>query len=175
MGEDKAYLSFKGTPFILNLIDLLKVSFHDLFLVGKDLDRYKGMGVPFARDRYSIQGAAVGIATALKAARHEWLFVCAVDMPLLNLSIVKLLNRHIPLTSALHVGVVPTFNERLEPLCAFYHRRFFDILDLELQKNRAPSLNALLCVHPTLKPAVPKELSKCLTNVNTPQEYMQLL
>jgi len=175
MGQNKAYLSFRGIPFVLSLIALLKDTFHELFLVGKDFDLYGKLGIPFVQDRYPLQGAAVGVASALRAAQHEWLFVCAVDMPLIKLSMVSLMEHQIPSASSHHLGVIPSIQGRLEPLCAFYHRRFLDVLDRELQKERTPSLNSILRAHPTIELAVPQELSESLTNVNTPQEYKELL
>jgi len=175
MGQNKAYLSFRGMPFVLSLIALLKDTFHELFLVGKDFDLYGKLGIPFVQDRYPLQGAAVGVASGLRAARHEWLFVCAVDMPLIKLPMVSLLDRQISSASSRHLGIIPTIQGRLEPLCAFYHRRFLDVLDRELQKERTPSINALLRAHPIIELAVPQGLSESLTNVNTPQEYEELL
>jgi molybdopterin-guanine dinucleotide biosynthesis protein A len=175
MGQNKAYLSFQGMPFVLSLIALLKDTFHELFLVGKNHDLYGDLGIPFVQDGYPLQGAAVGVASGLRAAQHEWLFVCAVDMPLIKLPIVSLLDRQISSASSHHLGIIPSIQGRLEPLCAFYRRRFLDVIDRELQKKRTPSLGALLCANPTIKLDVPRELSESLTNVNTPQEYKKLL
>ena len=63
MGQNKAYLSFQGMPFVLSLIALLKDTFHELFLVGKNHDLYGDLGIPFVQDGYPLQGAAVGVAS----------------------------------------------------------------------------------------------------------------
>jgi molybdopterin-guanine dinucleotide biosynthesis protein A len=173
MGTNKAFMSHLGYPFVHILVELLRVSFTEVFLIGKDEATYSGLGVPFLKDIYPKNGAAIGIASGLQASKNDWMFFCAVDMPLINQGILRLLIESVK-NQKNSMAIVPRIRGQLEPLCAIYHKRFVDILRMELKTGGTPSLRYLLKGSIAHQFDVPDSLTHSLTNINTPMDYERL-
>lgn len=86
MGRDKALLPWRDSTLLgstLQLLGSLAPVVDERIIVG-ERPEYRDYEVPVVPDRYPDAGTLGGIATALAAARHEWVLVVACDMPFLN-------------------------------------------------------------------------------------------
>ena len=81
MGQDKAFLPFQGVPMIELAVQRLKLTCDEVGILGNDpaLARF-GEVVP---DEMAECGPLSGIVQALRAARHDWVLITPVDLPLL--------------------------------------------------------------------------------------------
>lgn len=174
MGSNKAFLSYSGRPFVHILIELLKTSFSEVFLIGKDGAPYANLRIPFLKDVYPLSGAAVGVLTGLQGSTNDWMFFCAVDMPLIDPAILNLLTERL-VNQKKQLAIVPRINGQLEPLCAIYHRRFAEMIRLEMKAGKTPSLRGLLELGSVHVVDVPPPKAFALSNVNTPSDYAELL
>lgn len=118
MGRDKAVLRVKGR----RLVDLVCARLAPLFpeiLVAVGRRRLTPPpGARVVRDRFPGRGPVAGIHAALRAARHEAVFIVACDMPRVSPRLAQLLWHRL----AGARGAVPTGPRGPEPLCAFYRR-----------------------------------------------------
>ena len=85
MGRDKAVIVVAGETLLARAARTLSGVFDEVLVVGREAPP---PGLPphvraLADERPGL-GPLGGIATALAAAGHEWVFVCACDMPLLD-------------------------------------------------------------------------------------------
>lgn len=86
-GENKAFARFEGIPLIFRVLKAInKHSFPEVMLVTNSPQDYRTLPVKVIQDDVSYQGPLSGIATALRYARHERIFVVGCDMPLLHLA-----------------------------------------------------------------------------------------
>mgnify|MGYP000272584687 CR=1 FL=1 len=115
-GEDKALFPFKGKPLIMHVIEILRLIFDDIAVIGDDSDRYSFTGLSRHRDIVPGSGPLGGIYTALSVMRTERVFVCACDMPYLNRDFIS----YIIAVSRTHEAAVPVVHGLYEPLHAIY-------------------------------------------------------
>jgi molybdopterin-guanine dinucleotide biosynthesis protein A len=86
-GENKAFARLHGVPLIFQVLKAVnKYLFPEVMLVTNSPEEYRSLPVKVIQDDIPHQGPLGGIATALRCARHDRIFVVACDMPLLNIS-----------------------------------------------------------------------------------------
>jgi molybdopterin-guanine dinucleotide biosynthesis protein A len=91
MGTDKALLPLVegGAPLLQLALERVAPLTDDLFVVASDRPAYARFGVRLVPDRRPACGTLGGIATAVAAARHEFVLVVACDMPLLSRPLLR--------------------------------------------------------------------------------------
>jgi molybdopterin-guanine dinucleotide biosynthesis protein A len=91
MGTDKALLSLidGGPPLLQLVLDRVRPLTDDLFVIATDRPAYAQFGVRLVPDRRPGMGTLGGIATAIAAARHDFVLVVACDMPLLSRPLLR--------------------------------------------------------------------------------------
>lgn len=109
MGRDKAQLPFEGGTLGEFLGERLAAAFEETILCDGASDAIPGIG-PLA-----------GLESGLGAARHDWVFLLACDMPHFSLELVRLLWNEAQQESA--GAVIPMGPTGREPLHALVHRR----------------------------------------------------
>lgn len=151
MGQDKALLDWVGRPLIQHVADQVRslgTQVDDLTIVGFR-PGYDVAGVAIVEDDYPGKGALGGIATALRAARHERVLVVACDMPLLN---TRLLRAMIEISGACAGVVVPVLaadrsrqggRQTFETLHAIYHRNCLTSITRNLKAGNVKIADAL--------------------------------
>lgn len=121
IGGDKAEILLAGERLVERAVRRLRWLSDDLLVVLREDQTLQVPGARLVRDVLPEAGALAGMAAALQAARHTWVFVTACDMPFVQRPLVERL-----LAETCSDGcdlVVPRLAVGLEPLHAFYHRR----------------------------------------------------
>ncbi len=116
LGNDKALLEIDGVPLIQRIALRLGRISDDVMAVGTELSRLRFLKVRLIEDLIVGAGALGGIYSALKAAKHEHVFVVACDMPFVDMNLV----RYLVLLSEGYDVVMPYIGGEAEPLHAVY-------------------------------------------------------
>jgi len=174
MGQDKALLTLAGKPVLQHVIDAVAPLTDDLFLGTNTPNNYQQFGLPMVPDIMPGKASLGGIYTAIARARHDWVFVVACDMPLLNPRVVTFLAG-----LRLRADVVaPRIFPQPETLHAFYHKRCLPFIKPYLDANRLKVIGFFDDVSVSyvekadLQSVAPS--FDFLTNVNTPQDFSWL-
>ncbi|MEJ2202064.1 MAG: molybdenum cofactor guanylyltransferase [Desulfuromonadaceae bacterium] len=171
MGRDKASLPVAGQPLIERTIRLFQSLFRHTLIAG-DRPDLAGPELPAYPDEYP--GSALGgLYTGLLRAPTPHIFVAACDMPLIEKELIQ------RLLSYRHKAdvVLPQTPAGLEPLLACYHRSCLPMMQqqLEQQQFRILDLFPLLNTRILTDADLPPGWQAALTNINTPEEYGNLL
>jgi molybdopterin-guanine dinucleotide biosynthesis protein A len=123
MGTDKAFLLYKGRPFVSVIADeLLKVS-SDVFVVVGDKDRssFSKIVDPRAKviaDSYALANPMGGMLSTFRLVSNEYAAFVACDTPLMKSEVVEFLHQ----AAKGHSAAIPRWdNGDIEPLCAVYN------------------------------------------------------
>lgn len=176
MGQDKAMLSFMGSPLIARVVETMQLVTKDVMLVGQDLARFAWLkGARMYQDILPGIGPLAGIYTALQYALSSRCLIVACDMPFLNPTLLAFLGQR----AAGWEAVVPSIEGRLQPLHAVYARSCVPFLkDLLLQGRHCP-----LDIYPRVRTCyvTEEELRTydpglfSFLNVNTPADWEEAL
>ncbi len=184
MGQDKALLPWRSGV----ILDHMIAVGHDLagstrtFVVG-DRPQYHGRGAQVVADLYSGCGPLGGIATALRLASTQRVFILAVDMPLVSRSLLKAMATYSTTADVLVPEVVvqsaydpPSL--KLHVLHAIYRKSCLDVALKRLGQNdlRVTSLFDDVEVETLGESWLRKydpEL-RSFENVNYPEDYARL-
>ncbi|MBI5881790.1 MAG: molybdenum cofactor guanylyltransferase [Elusimicrobia bacterium] len=126
-GGDKSLVLWGGKPVVVHLLDALKSRFQERLIVTKEPGLFAGRTGPGERvvpDHSAFHHPLVGLASGLAHSATLYNFVCACDMPLLDLGLVSALCEAAPGWDA----AVPVWNGRPQPLAAVYSRDCLEAL-----------------------------------------------
>jgi len=119
MGQDKATLLFYGRPLWQNQLELLRrLSPTEIFISAPTDPSWRPEEIKFAPDDLPSRGPLSGIAAALSRMNADHLLALAIDMPFMTEGYLRSLcqrDQH-------GLGVVPSIENRAEPLAAIYPR-----------------------------------------------------
>lgn len=134
-GGNKALALWNGKPLLEHMAALLKPVFPERFILAKSPGDYAALklGVPVLPDSMEKRHPMAGVLSALKASRTEWNFVCACDMPLLQIGLVS---NMIEAASG-YDAVVPRWKGKIQPLCGLYNKRCADFIEKLLKEDHA--------------------------------------
>ena len=171
MGKPKALLLFDAEPLISHIIRKLRQLFSQIIVVAAPEQEIPPLGVAIIHDEVSYQGPVGGICYGLRAAHEPICFVTSCDAPFLNLSLISYLLSQI----SEYDVVVPTWEERLQPLHAVYRSSVLPILQGQLERKELRPIFLYDKVR-TRKVSLdeirrfdPEGLS--FLNMNTPEDY----
>ena len=119
MGRDKATLLFHGKPLWqiqLELLDRLEPA--EIFVSARIDRAWRPVDVQFVADDPPSRGPLSGLAASLAQMHTAHLLALAVDMPFMSEQYLKFLCDQMEPG----IGVVPTIDNRAEPLAAIYPR-----------------------------------------------------
>jgi molybdopterin-guanine dinucleotide biosynthesis protein A len=116
MGQDKAFLDVGGRPLIDRLIERLGALTDCIVIASRDPARYARHGARSVADELAVPSPLAGVHAILKACGTEWSAACAVDLPCLNVDLL----RHLLGQAEGFDAVVPESSTGPEPLCAVY-------------------------------------------------------
>jgi molybdopterin-guanine dinucleotide biosynthesis protein A len=119
MGRDKALIEVDGRTLLDRALDRLEPLTDELLVIG-DPKRYGHVGPFVIADETPDLGPIGGLVTAMRFATNDKLLVMACDLPSITEGLLLAVKERMGnFTDA----VVPVHQDRMEPLCAAYHRR----------------------------------------------------
>lgn len=170
MGCDKAMLPFRGEPLWKNQIELLRrVQPQQILVSGRIDPAWRPVDVEFVTDAEPSCGPISGIAAALSQISSDHLIVLAIDMPFMSANYLHGLFERVESDC----GVVPTIEDRFEPLAAIYAREAKDDFDRALSGDdfSLQSLIRHLIADGKLRPVeVLVDEQSLFRNLNEPQD-----
>jgi len=181
MGSDKALIEFQGSTLAASIAESVRSAAGNVTLVGPP-ERYRELGYTVIADRAPNRGPLGGVHTALLASRAEWNLILACDMPFVTAALLEELFAvaesgpstadcvvpHSRIESTPGADLEATRKERLDPLCAVYHRRCAHAARRALERNVLKMHDFIstlrLIKHPVANPS-------SLANFNTPADW----
>jgi len=119
MGRDKATILLRGKPLWQIQLQLLrKLEPAEIFVSARTDPSWRPDNVQFVADDPPSRGPLSGLAASLAQMRSAYLLALAIDMPFMSENYLRYLCDHIEPGT----GVVPTIDNRAEPLAAIYLR-----------------------------------------------------
>ena len=176
MGRNKALLPVAGRPLIQWIAERVRDVADETMVVTRTPDTYAFLRIPVVRDRYENVGPLAGLHAALQAAKKEWVFTLACDMPLVDPVVIRYM---LTLTADADV-VMPLVGGREEPLHALYRREVcLPAVERAITAGRRRLISFLPEVRVRYVPerelrAVDPELNS-FANANTPTEWEALM
>lgn len=181
MGTDKAAVELSGRKLLDHVLDAVLPIFDEVFIGAHDDDpsliKTLPAGVRVVRDTLPGRGPALGVCSALEAAKNPWVFVVSCDVPMLSGGLVEAL----ALLRENFDAVVPYVKGGPEPTCAFYSKTLLAPLKESvlagkrglayfLKEAEAKGLNIRYADGEELKQADPGLLS--FTDIDTPEDLL---
>lgn len=175
MGQDKGLVKLAGIPLIEHVLNRLNGVADETIITSNNPDSYRYLKLPIASDKVPGVGALAGLQTALQAAKGDYVFVVACDMPLVNRQLVKFI-----VSQANDVDlVIPLFNDRYQPFHALYRR---DTGLKAIEQSISDNQRRMISIHSKLKVREIQSIEfedidpmgDSFVNVNDPQELAQL-
>jgi molybdopterin-guanine dinucleotide biosynthesis protein A len=124
MGREKGLVLYKGKPLIQYSIDILKGNCSQI-LISSNTKSYEFTGYPLVPDEVKGIGPVGGIHACLKASKTDHNIILACDMPFISDAYLQFLIDH----HSDSMVAVPWFGkDKYEPVSAYYHKDFSDVL-----------------------------------------------
>jgi molybdopterin-guanine dinucleotide biosynthesis protein A len=183
MGRPKAWLLLDGRPLVRRVAERLLPLASELIICANDPLPYQALAevvpVPLrvAPDLHPGAGPLAGLEAGLRTAAHDLALAVAVDMPFLNLRLL----RHMLALAEDHDAVVPvvpglaTNREDYEPLHAFYRRSCLPAIAAHLAQGHRRAVSFFPDVR--VRGVRPAEIARfdphflSFFNVNTPADW----
>ena len=166
MGNDKAALPVAGMTMLVQQVRKLRaLGIGDIMISGS---KQEIAGTRFVPDIYPHRGPLSGIHACLAAAKREVVLFLGVDTPLIPTEALQLL-------ISAHEGNVTLLRsgEQAEPLIGIYDRALAPLCEAILQGEHTGVWQLLN--RTTVKTVAFSGDPALLLNVNTPEDYSQLL
>lgn len=166
LGYPKEMLRVEGEPLAVKLADKLQNIFDEVLLVTNTPEFLQHcLDVPMLSDEYPRLGPLAGIHAALKGCRFESCFILAVDMPLVDPELMRLLCRRY--REGPEPVVLPRADGRLHPLCGVYGREVLPRLEAVLDEGEDLSVAAFLRNTEVGEAEVDPGMARCLRDIDT--------
>jgi molybdopterin-guanine dinucleotide biosynthesis protein A len=174
MGVPKSSLDYRGVPLIVHVYRSLAPFFSEVIVSVSGEDSIDASlsgelrGVKRVIDAVPGRGPIAGIAAGLEGANHDTVFACACDIPTINRELIAKMMRR----ARDYDIVVPRTNEGFfEPLYAVYKRSslpaILELMETGERRIRMVYEKVKTCYHDLNE-------GEQLSNVNTPEEYLQI-
>ena len=172
-GSPKALIELGGKRIIERIINVLSSEISDLLVVTNTPELYGFLGLPMVHDVFPDHGSLGGIYSGLKAAKGEYAFTVACDMPFLHRGVVRLL-----LARAEEADVViPKLGEQFETLHALYGKACLSHMEELLLAKRLKIIGFFDKVRVKIIPedevARFRDPEICFMNVNSPEDLVR--
>jgi len=171
MRTDKAFVEYEGHTLLERALALTRSVASEVRIVG-DPAKFEAFA-PVVEDLFRDCGPLAGIHAALRASHTELNLMLAVDLPFVSAALLQYLIAQAQ-GAPDAIVIVPHSEERRQPLCAIYRRKFSDAAENSLRsgKNR---IDRLFDFVPT-RVITEEELKAAgfapgiFRNLNTPEE-----
>ena len=175
MGQHKAWLSAEGETLLARTVRTVSHSCSKVIVVGTPGQDLPAVPAIITQDTVAGEGPLRGIEAGITAARSRAVFVCAVDVPFLEVQLAAFLADHLEKFQA----VIPRWDGRVHPLQAIYTVEVLPVIQMLLRKGnrRLTDLLAQLQVcyveEDSIQRVDPQGAS--FINVNTPRDWEAVL
>jgi molybdopterin-guanine dinucleotide biosynthesis protein A len=184
LGQDKRRLRLWGDdgPTLLeHIVAIARSLSDDVLVVLNDPAEWPGLNARLLPDSWPNAGPLGGIASGLRAARHEWSLVLAADLPLIDVALLRDLLATPRTALALvprRVGAdeqTPRNWYSFEPLHALYQRACLPILEGQLAVGERQIAGILAALAVQVFPIGSDDpRARSFTNLNTPADVAAL-
>lgn len=173
MGFDKQNLMVLRENIVRKSIREMSQTFPDIIVVTNTPEKYRGLPVRVAADRFKDCGPLAGLEVGLAEAQSDYVFLRACDMPLYHDGYV----RHMMACLKKEAALIATteIKGQIEPFNSFYHRALLKEVQDQLKTGRrtfrAVMDRHVLCCIPE---AVARRFDPTLShfvNLNTKEDY----
>ncbi len=175
MGNDKAFIKINGFYLIDIIIDRLKKLSKNIILVVDKQEKYaqivKCKDVEILEDENKKFGPIEGMRVGLKKTYDDAAFVCACDMPLLDIECVKEIYKHMDKSIDC---VVPRVNHRLHPLHGIYKKSVIPQLEYMVNNDIRMVKYLINNVKTKFVESFGCNIEKSVTNINSPEDLEKL-
>jgi len=139
MRTDKAFVEYEGHTLLERALALTRSIASEVRIVG-DPAKFAAFA-PVVEDLFRDCGPLAGIHAALRASHTELNLMLAVDLPFVSAALLQYLIAQAQ-GAPDAIVIVPHSEERRQPLCAIYRRKFSDAAENSLRsgKNRIDRL-----------------------------------
>jgi len=139
MRTDKAFVEYEGHTLLERALALTRSVASEVRIVG-DPAKFAAFA-PVVEDLFRDCGPLAGIHAALRASHTELNLMLAVDLPFVSAALLQYLIAQAQ-GAPDAIVIVPHSEERRQPLCAIYRRKFSDAAENSLRsgKNRIDRL-----------------------------------
>ncbi len=179
-GKEKALLTIHGQTILQRQLEVLRQKFSRVWISVNDVEKYRAYSEFLVMDKRQNLGPMSGVASGLREAMSDYVFVVAGDMPLINLHVIEVMAERIREGGDSIDVVVTKVEGRFQPLYAFYHRRLLPLIESEIARG-ALSLTRFLSEDKLCVSCVSGEdlsisaPSLCfLTNINFEEELAKI-
>ncbi len=173
MGEDKAFLQFKGKYLFEFPLSIL-IDFTDEIIISSSNMDFKNTGHIIIKDEIPNLGPLGGIYSCLKRSTYLYSLILPCDIPLLDLSIPEvLLHNHIKYD----ITVALNHNNFPEPLIGVYSKNLLPLIEKQIHRGNLKLMDLLGKVNTnyvTLEKEVFNQSSKPFLNINTKKDLIEL-
>ena len=181
MGKDKAFLDFKGKPFLRHILERLsRISNNIVVVVNKDFSNYENIikDIPQAKlvkDLYPYEGPLNGIISAKDYIKNEKVFISTCDIPIISIELIKYLVDKV----RNYDTVLPIVGGKKQPFNTIYRKPA-----LELAENifKAGNRSLMKWIDNLKKIVIDENEIKCFKDaiymyksINTPKDYENFL
>lgn len=172
-GNYKGNLIYDNETFVEKILNELKKSAEQIWIsYGREQhDAYEGCRI--VQDEYPDCGPISGLHAGLKMCEGDVVLVAACDMPFLKAALYQYLLQFL---ETQYDGVVPVVEGKMHPLAAVYRSNISVRLEEELKKKNYKMQS--VCRHLNLRYvdlSDDEEYRQMLTNINTTEEYKEIL
>ncbi|MBC7883570.1 MAG: molybdenum cofactor guanylyltransferase [Anaerolineae bacterium] len=139
MGTDKALVCYEGLPLLLHVLQAAQNLDVPIAIVTPWPERYAALELQdatFIAETCITQGPISGLLCGLEHTSSEWVLLLACDMPKLDGHVLETWSRSLKEVPSDVLALVPRYENRWEPLCAFYRSRCLSSLKSYLGTGR---------------------------------------
>jgi len=161
--------------FIRIIVEKLRKIFNEIIIVTNNPEQHKSLAVKMVKDIIPDKGSLGGLYSGLVHSETSHSFVVAVDMPFLNLELVKYMKQF----CARYDVIVPKIQGTYEPLHSIYSRDCIPYIEKQLQDNNLriieffPEVRVKEIKETFIRKFDPELLS--FFNINTQEDYQKAL
>ena len=169
MGTDKADLVYHGHTFLETLIEKArKMGFTDIIISGYP---HEISGITPVADELEGRGPLGGMYSCFKKAKNKYCFIVCVDVPqLVDDTIFSLIDFHLKEKNEI---TLLSQNGKIEPLIGVFPTSSYEKI-LPIIRDHSAKVFRLIDQYDYKIFSVNDE-SKTMANINTPEDYQQIL
>ena len=171
MGQNKALMTYRNETMIERISREMKAS-GEVLVSASVRGLYEADGIKVVYDEEKEIGPIEGIRQLVKASGEEYIFICAADMPFVNMEIAKYLAGYI---SSDHDCYVITDEDHVHPLCAIYSKKILPVIEELIREGKYRLMELLNRVRTRYISLEHTDFDRrVVRNVNTKDEFLRL-
>jgi len=171
MGKNKALLEIDGLTLIERVAAIMSGVCSEIIIAGDSSGTLNRPGCRSVPDIYPGCGPLSGIHAGLSAAKNQYSFIAACDMPFVD---EKLMRKIIDQVEDGYEAVILKTGKFYEPLFSLYGKGYMRAAETSIEKGIykvTASLSLVRWKAVSVDVDEMPDLGKCLLNINTPGEY----